>query len=72
MYPYNTNFNYTILSMSILSFLNDAVFKPVLCVDYLHHPKSIYSLAPKLSLYHNCAILHKKAVIPIISEKQSK
>jgi len=58
--------------MSIISVLNDAVFKPVLCVDYLHHPNSIYSLAPKLSLYHKCAILHKNAVIPIISEKQCK
>jgi hypothetical protein len=58
--------------MSIISVLNDAVFKPVLCDDYLLHPNSIYSLAPKLSLYHNCAILHKNAVIPITSEKQCK
>jgi len=70
MNPYNTNFNSTVLPMSIISLLNDAVFKPALWVDYLHHPNSIYFLAPKSSLYHNCAILHKKAVIPIISEKQ--
>jgi len=59
MYPYNTNFNTTILSMSIISVLNDAVFKPVLYVDYLHRPKSTYSLAPKLSLYHNSYFTYK-------------
>jgi len=31
-------------------------------------PTASTSLTPKLSLYHKCAILHKKAIIPIISE----